>query len=155
MLFRSKADGTPAVANRPARSVLCADCDQHAPLKSIASVHGPMKLRNMAKLKTPSATPRPSAQTLEFEVNITSLLFKKRPIGVNDYTTAKLTLQLSTLRLSSQYADTSLISALGACDGRAVNQMNLIFSAGSLALLLVNDPNRPDVKQHHILDSRL
>src|SRR6266436_4212491 len=61
--------------------VLCADCDQHAPLKSIASIQGPVKLRNSSQLNTTSATKRPSTQTLEFEPNITSLLFKKSPIS--------------------------------------------------------------------------
>src|SRR5579859_590669 len=49
----------------PTRSVLCADCDQHAPLPSIWSVHGAAK--SLAKLQhiTPNATKSPIHQVRE------------------------------------------------------------------------------------------
>jgi pyruvate/2-oxoglutarate dehydrogenase complex dihydrolipoamide dehydrogenase (E3) component len=64
-------------ARKPARSVLWADCDQHAPLKSIRSIQGPMKSRNSATLNTPSATKRLSTQAFESEGNTLSCLSKE------------------------------------------------------------------------------
>jgi Pyridine nucleotide-disulphide oxidoreductase len=53
-----------------------ADCDQHAPLKSIRSIQDPMKLRNSATLNTPSAM-KISAQAFESEGNTLSSPVKR------------------------------------------------------------------------------